>query len=139
MSARDVFHNAVKEALQKDGWLITHDPLSLSVGDVDFYIDLGAEKLLAAERNGEQIAIEIKSFLSNSLVAEFHTALGQFLNYRLALVESAQKRDLYLAITDDVYQVFFSKPFIQSALKYHQLNVLVFNSETKEIKLWIKS
>lgn len=138
MPAYDVFHNAVKTALVKDGWIITDDPLSLSVGDVDFYIDLGAEKLLAAERNGDRIAVEIKSFLSNSLVSEFHTALGQFLNYKLALLESNQNRDLYLAVSDDVYQMFFSKPFVQSALKYHQLKVLVFNPETEEIKSWIK-
>jgi hypothetical protein len=138
MPAYDIFHSAVKTALIKDGWIITDDPLSLSVGDVDFYIDLGAEKLLAAERNGDCIAVEIKSFLSNSLVSEFHTALGQFLNYRLALLEANQDRDLYLAVTDDIYQVFFSKAFVQSALKHYQLNVLIFNPETEEIKSWIK-
>lgn len=136
MPAYDIFHHAVKAALIKEGWIITDDPLSLSVGDVDFYIDLGAEKLLAAERNNERIAVEIKSFLSNSLVSEFHTALGQFLNYRLALQESNQERELYLAVTDDVYQVFFSKPFIQSALTHHQIKLLVFNPEIQEITLW---
>lgn len=136
MPAYDVFHYAVKAALIKDGWVITDDPLSLSVGDVDFYIDLGAEKLLAAERNNERIAVEIKSFLSNSLVSEFHTALGQFLNYKLALQESNQERELYLAVTDDVYQVFFSKPFIQSALTHHKIKLLIFNPEIQEITLW---
>ncbi|MFM2320388.1 MAG: hypothetical protein RLZZ215_3009 [Pseudomonadota bacterium] len=138
MPAYDVFHDAVKTALIKDNWVITHDPFSLSVGDVDFYIDLGAESLLAAERGDKCIAVEIKSFLSNSLVSEFHTALGQFLNYKLALLEAKQIRELYLAVTDDVYQVFFSKPFIQSALKHHQIKVLVFNPELQEIVLWIK-
>lgn len=138
MPAYDVFHDAVKTALIKDNWIITHDPFSLSVGDVDFYIDLGAENLLAAERGDKRIAVEIKSFLSNSLVSEFHTALGQFLNYKLALLEAQQIRELYLAITDDVYQVFFSKPFIQSALSYHQIKILVFNPELQEIVLWIK-
>lgn len=137
MPAHDIFHAAAKAALIKDGWIITDDPLSLSVGDVDFYIDLGAEKLLAAERGDKRIAVEIKSFLSNSLVSEFHTALGQFLNYKLALLETQQIRELYLAVTDDVYQVFFSKPFIQSALKHHHIKVLVFNPEMQEVVLWI--
>lgn len=137
MPAHDLFHDAVKTALTKDGWIITDDPLSLSVGDVDFYIDLGAEKLLAAERNGERIAVEIKSFLSSSLVSEFHAALGQFLNYRLALTESGAGRLLYLAVTDDIYQAFFSKAFIQSALRQYQVNILVFNPETEEIKTWL--
>ena len=35
MSAKDVFHEVVKKALQKDGWQITHDPLSISVGGVN--------------------------------------------------------------------------------------------------------
>jgi XisH protein len=44
MAARDVFHEAVKNALVKDGWTITHDPLSLSFGGVDLYIDLGPKR-----------------------------------------------------------------------------------------------
>lgn len=43
MSAKDKFHDVVKIALQKDGWQITDDPLSISVGGVDMLIDLGAE------------------------------------------------------------------------------------------------
>lgn len=134
--AYDFFHGVVKAALVKDGWVITDDPLSLSVGNVDFYIDLGAEKLLAAERSGDRIAVEIKSFLSSSLVTEFHAALGQFLNYKLALSEAKVERDLYLAVTDDVYQSFFSKPFIRSVLKEYQVNILVFNPETEEVEFW---
>jgi hypothetical protein len=80
MSARDIFHNAVKIALEKDGWTITHDPLSLEFGLGSLYVDLGAERIIAAERRNEKIAIEIKSFLSGSAVSEFHTALRQYLN-----------------------------------------------------------
>lgn len=85
MPAQDLFHQAVKNALIKDGWTITHDPLFLSFGEVDFFLDLGAEKVFAAERSGRKIAVEVKSFTSSSAIAEFHTALGQFLNYRIAL------------------------------------------------------
>jgi hypothetical protein len=59
--ARDLFHDAVRNALVKDGWIITEDPLFLKIGGVEIYIDLGAEKLIAAERNNEKIAVEIKS------------------------------------------------------------------------------
>lgn len=45
------------------------------------YIDLGAESIAAAEREGQKIAIEIKSFLGASSISEFHTALGQYFNY----------------------------------------------------------
>ena len=66
MTAKDIFHDAVKHALEKDGWKITHDPLFLSFGGVDMYIDLGAERILAAERDDEKIAVEIKSFIGPS-------------------------------------------------------------------------
>jgi hypothetical protein len=72
------------------------------------YIDLGAERLLAAERNGEKIAVEIKSFVGSSATTEFSTALGQFLKYQLALEEEQPDRLLYLAIPLDADSSFFS-------------------------------
>ena len=76
MSAKDVFHNVVKHALQKEGWQITHDPFAIKVGPVEMAIDLGAERLVAADRDGEKIAVEVKSFLRGaSAISEFHTAL----------------------------------------------------------------
>jgi hypothetical protein len=85
--AKDVFHELVKIALETKGWTITHDPYHIDLGFVDFYIDLGAERLIAATRNDEKIAIEIKTFLATSTISEFHTAIGQFINYRIALEE----------------------------------------------------
>ena len=64
MSAKDIFHNTVRSALEKDGWTITHDPLFLKVtSQVKIKIDLGAEKLLAAEKGIHKIVVEVKSFL----------------------------------------------------------------------------
>ncbi|MFM7437014.1 MAG: element excision factor XisH family protein, partial [Snowella sp.] len=48
MPAKDIFHKIVKQALEKHGWTITHDPLYLDFGGVEPYIDLGAEKLITA-------------------------------------------------------------------------------------------
>lgn len=62
MPAKDLYHNEVKNALQKDGWVITHDPLTISAGPKTFHVDLGAEKIIAAEKEGMKIAVEIKSF-----------------------------------------------------------------------------
>jgi hypothetical protein len=87
MSAKDIIHDIVRHALEKDGWTITHDPYYFKVGGVEMYIDLGAELMIAAERNDQKIAVEIKSFLGASSISEFHTALGQFINYQLALEE----------------------------------------------------
>lgn len=57
MPAKDIYHNCVKIALLKDGWTITDDPLSLKVGQKDIFIDLAAEKLLVAEKQGVKIAV----------------------------------------------------------------------------------
>jgi hypothetical protein len=81
MSARDIYHKIVRSALEKDGWIVTDDPLYISIDDVDFKIDLAAEKVIAATKNNRKIAVEIKSFIGSSTVTEFHLALGQSLNY----------------------------------------------------------
>jgi hypothetical protein len=83
MSAKDLFHEAVKRSLEKEQWHISSDPLELEWEEVKVKIDLAAERLIAAERGREKIAVEVKSFASPSPISEFHTALGQFLNYRI--------------------------------------------------------
>jgi hypothetical protein len=136
MSAKDVFHNAVKNALQKEGWIITDDPLFIRFGGINIYIDLGAEKVIAAEKDGQKIAVEIKSFLAPSAISEFHLALGQFLNYHLVLERQDPDRILYLAITVDAYDDFFILPFTQMAIQRHQLKLIVYEPETEVIVQW---
>ena len=103
MPARDIFHQAVKNALVKAGWVITHDPLHVDFGGFDFFIDLGAETLIGASKEGRQIAVEVKSFAGASSLNEFHTAVGQFVNYRLVLSQAEPDRVLYLAVSEYVY------------------------------------
>ena len=110
MSAKDIFHEAVKQGLQKEQWVITDDPLKFKFGNVNFRVDLGAERLIGAERAGEKIAVEIKSFLNPSAVTDFYSALGQFLSYRLALESIQPDRTLYLAIPLDAHRTFFQIP-----------------------------
>jgi len=136
MPARDIFHKAVRKALEKEQWLITHDPLSLDIGGVEMYIDLGAEKILAAEKNGQKMAVEIKSFLGNSAISEFHTAVGQFMNYRLALMEQEPERILYLAIPADVYKSFFNLKFIQRVIEQYQLKLIIYDPVNEVIVKW---
>ncbi|GAA6621104.1 XisH family protein [Scytonema sp. NUACC26] len=139
MSARDVFHEVVKKALQKDGWHITHDPLTFSVGGVKMYIDLAAEKLIAAEREGEKIAVEVKSFLEqSSAISEFHTALGQFINYRSALRRREPDRILYLAVPSMTYRTFFQLEFPREMVEENQVKMIVYNIESEVIVEWKK-
>ncbi len=44
MSARDLYHSNIRNALIKDGWTITDDPLRLKWGKKDMYVDLAAHK-----------------------------------------------------------------------------------------------
>ena len=137
MSARDQFHDIVKKALQKDDWIITHDPLTLDLRDRQLHIDLGAEKLIAAEKNNQQIAVEIKSFASPSAVFDFHLALGQFLNYRIVLNLKQPQRILYLAIPLTVYEDFFVEELPQLSIKEYQVKILVFEPQKEDIVQWI--
>ncbi|BAZ11195.1 fdxN element excision controlling factor protein [Calothrix sp. NIES-4071] len=111
--AKDVFHQQVKNALIKDGWTITNDPLTIRISEaVKVQIDLAAENAIGAERDSEKIAVEIKSFIAESDISEFHTALGQYLNYCQALEEKQPERTVYLAVPDETYKNFFQLPFI---------------------------
>ena len=56
MPANDTIYSAVKNALVKDGWTITHDPYTVKFGGVRVHADLAAEKVLAAERGSERSA-----------------------------------------------------------------------------------
>jgi XisH protein len=51
--ARDQYHDIVKRALEKDGWTVTHDPFRIEIGSRNVYVDLAAERMLAAERGDE--------------------------------------------------------------------------------------
>jgi hypothetical protein len=138
MPAKDLFHETVKKALENEGWLITHDPYHLDLGFVDFYIDLGAEQILGAIKDNQKIAVEIKTFLSPSTISDFHNAIGQFINYRIALEDNDPDRKLYLAIPLDVYKRFFLYSFIQKVINRHQIPLIVYNVEKQEIFRWIK-
>lgn len=137
MAAKDKFHAVVRIALEKEQWKITDDPLRLEVGGTKFEIDLGAEQLLAAERGEEKIAVEIKTFLSDSPLTDYHAALGQFLNYRLALEISDPDRILYLAVPIGVYESFFKREFAQISVERYQIKQIVYDPIQEVILQWI--
>jgi hypothetical protein len=134
--AKDRFHDAVRIALEKEKWTITADPYEISVGEVDFEIDLAAE-MLAAERAGQKIAVEIKSFIGRSSVSEFHTALGQFINYQFALEEFEPERQLYLAVPESTHNSFFQRRFIRSVIERTQIRLLVYDEKQEVIVQWL--
>jgi XisH protein len=137
MSAKDRYHDCVRNALVKDGWIITHDPLRLPWGKKDLYVDLGAEQLLAAEKGQRQIAVEIKSFLGRSEVADLEKALGQFVLYRALLAVREPSRTLFLAVPHSVLEDVFDEPIGQVIVKDQSLHILGFDPQAEEITRWI--
>ena len=136
--ARDTFHNAVRAALENEQWIITDDPLEIVTDVSTLEVDLGAEQnLLAAEQDGLKIAVEIKSFVSASLISEWHTALGQFINYRDALADSQPDRKLYLAVPVATYNSFFQSQFIQQSVQRHKVALIVYNPVQQELVQWL--
>ena len=93
--AKDIYHNNVRSALEKEDWSITHDPLILKMGRRKVLVDLGAEQLLAAQRHDYKIAVEIKSFITPSPIHDLEQALGQFLLYSKILEQKEPDRILY--------------------------------------------
>lgn len=137
MPARDKFHDVVRNALIKDGWIITDDPLTLKFGKTELYIDLGAKKVLAAEKEGEKIAVEIKSFLGKSIIAETQDAIGQFVMYREVLSDYDSDRILFLAISDDVLENDFTDELRNLVLERLKIKILVYNIEKEVIIKWL--
>ena len=136
--AKDFYHNNVKEALEKDGWRITHDPYHVSVEEVGYEIDFVAEPLLAAEKDENKIAIEVKSFIGPSTINEFHRAVGQFNDYSVALEIQDPERVLFLAIPNDIWVRFFQKQVIQKSLERIKAKILVYNPNSNSVVEWIK-
>jgi hypothetical protein len=132
--ARDIFHDAVRHALEKDGWTITADPFRLSVGaDMDFFIDLAAERLIVAERKNERIAVEVKVFAEQSKTHEFHNVLGQYINYRTALELLYPDYTLYLAVPDDIFATFFQRKFVQTVIHKNAVKIIVYDAAREVI------
>lgn len=95
--------------------------------------------ILAAEREGEKIAVEVKSFLGKSIISDFHEAIGQYLDYQSALEDFEPQRIVYLAIPSRVFeQDVFQGRFIQKRLKEECVNLIVFDPSLNEIMQWIK-
>lgn len=137
MPAKDIYHNTVRTALEKDGWTITNDPLPLKIGKRTLNVDLGAEKLFAAEKQGRKIAVEVKSFVSASPVQDLEEAVGQYIVYEDILERSEPERIIYLAIRAEVYAQIFSEPIGQLLLEKKRFKLIVFESLKETIVRWI--
>lgn len=137
--ARDKFHDNVRIALEKDGWKITAEQLRISLGKASIEIDMMADNMMAAERGGEKIAVEVKSFLEKSIIHTFHEAMGQYLDYRSALEVVDAERVVFLAVPTHIYHHdVFQDWFIQRRLREENAKLIIFDSVKNAIETWIK-
>ena len=140
MAAKDIYHDSFVRALIKEGWTVTHDPLSIQIDATTLLVDIGAEQIVTADRDGERIAVEIKSFVSLSSVQDLKEAVGQFWLYELALRKSLAHRDrsLFLAIRQEMFESVFVKGIGKLFLENNALQIIVFDEDIEEIREWIR-
>jgi hypothetical protein len=138
VTAKDIYHEAVKNALIKDGWTITADPYPIEYEDAELYPNLAVEKLISEGQKQRKIIVEIKSFISPSPIKDFEMALGQYILYR-NLIQLAQDeyQEIYLAIKDEIYETFFQRKSIKAVVKLNQVALLVVDTKKEEIVQWI--
>lgn len=147
MPTRDSIHNIVKRAIIKDGSEITDDPYVISYGERFLFIDLAATisstfnqaqgSFIGATKENQRIAIEIKAFRGQSVIADLEQALGQHTLYQLLLSRIEPERKLYLAITDAIYSDIFNEPIGELVITGIPLKLIIINLETVEVKQWI--
>jgi XisH protein len=135
--AKDIYHDTVKRALQKDGWIITHDPFPLQIGNKRLSADLGAERLINAEKGTQKIVVEVKSFVGQSDVKDLEQALGQYVLYRQVLNEMGVERSLYLAVSRPTFNSVFTIELGQVLLKNKIIKLIVFDDLREAIVQWI--
>ncbi|HAO23202.1 MAG TPA: fatty-acid synthase [Desulfobacteraceae bacterium] len=137
MSKRDIYHDTVKRALEKDGWKITHDPFPLEIGEKALSADLGAERLISAEKGLKKIVVEIKSFLGRSDVKDLQQAIGQYVMYLRVLIKNNIRRELYLAVPERTFEAVFTIELGQLFLEDNFIRLIVFDDEKEVITKWI--
>ena len=133
MARRDIYHDTVKRALQKDGWTITHDPFPLQIGKKRLSADLGAERLISTEKGIQKIVVEVKTFVGQSDVKDLEQALGQYVLYRQILNEMGIERILYLAVSRPTFNSVFTIELGQVLLKNQIIRLIVFDEEREAI------
>ena len=137
--ARDIFHTLVREALVEEGWVITHDPYPLhNRKQGGLQTDIGAEKIITAEKGHERIAVEVKSFVHISILHDFLLAVGQFYVYRKILSNTDPERVLFVALPEFVFNRIIKFEWVQDVVSDLGMKFILYDTNLKILTAWKK-
>ena len=85
----------------------------------------------------KRIAVEIKEFRSRSPVLDLEQAIGQYVLYSLLLGKVDPEREIWLAVTDRIYDDIFSEPLGELVVRELPLRLILINTEKAEVVKWI--
>jgi hypothetical protein len=139
MPAIDQCEPAVIRALQKAGWIVTHQPYSIHIVEPGRSNYVYADLRLRHSRNSRTIIVtEVKCFADKrQLMDDLYESIGQYATYRSALALENLQLPLYLAIPLAVYATFFQKPLVQRVINDVQVKLVIVDTEKEEIIQWI--
>jgi hypothetical protein len=138
MPALDKHHNSVRNALIKDGWTITADPLTLQIGEDRIHVDIGAERVIAADKGTRKIAVEIKTFAGASKITALEEAIGQYVVYRMALRRTEPDRELYIAAPQAIVaNRFVNRELWKAFLTDENGKIFGYDQDKETIEQWL--
>jgi hypothetical protein len=117
---------------------VNHDPLRIRLArGKNLFVDLGAERLLAAERGVEKIAVEVKSFTRPSDMKDLEEAIGQFVLYARLLKRYYPEHNLYLAVTEGTGRTVFEEEAGQTMIEDGIISLVTFDPIEETLVRWI--
>ncbi len=129
-------HFAVRRALENDGWTVTNDPFYIESGGVSVEIDMEAEKFITAKKGNIKILVEVKPLKNRSLLYDFHSAIGQYIDYQGIINDENLEQTLYLAIPNTVFLEMQQKPFYERRLKGNHIKLIIIDIQNEKVLAW---
>jgi len=134
LPAKDHYHDTVKRALRKDGWIILDDQYFIGTEARQLWVDLHIEDAAGQRR----LLVEVKSFLGGeSAVENLANAIGKYQIYEAAIAIRKLQLPLYLAIPIRAYEGIFSEDIVTELTRNIEINLIIYDPENEVIVRWV--
>jgi hypothetical protein len=137
MPTQDMYYDAVKNALRKDGWRVTYTDFPLKSRASSHAEGRWDGPLLAAEKDERRVAVAVNSFIGRSNLTDIQQTLQPLAISRLLIHAIEPDRVLYLAIRQATYSACFPGDEGEQWLVSEPLQLLVFYPRTETILQWV--